>query len=560
MPRNEHLRSPRVVFERALRGRGWPRIAAATALLIAVGATYAVAASWGGTGHRQSSPPSRAWSNEAGLQRLRFQTTPIKILPGQNTVQMVSIPQNEKPAVNGYIVSMRPDLHYLDGTVPPVNVIHLHHGVWIDDKRGPFFFGGEEKTVFHMPRGYGYPYKPTDKWRLDQMIHNQLPTPSKVRLVWDIGFIPASTTLAKSVKPVVPVWMDVRGGESYPVFNSLTNTGDKDGTYTYPTDAKNPYGGNAALNQLRMPFSGTIVSAVGHIHPGGLYDTIDLVRTGATLPTARRCSRESLNIADTQSASHCVNATAGAVPNSVRIFRAQAHYYEPAGPVSWDLAMTASRPDWRVRVNKGDTITITTTYENKNIAWYENMGLALLFIAPNDRSGVDPFASAVDWHGVLTHGHLPENNVHGGAHSSIVNASKLRSGPLTKEVRIKGFTYLPGDLNLLGQPGSRIPTVRQGHSLLFVNQDAPTYEWHSITACAVPCNRSTGIAFPLSNAPAATQFDSGQLGVDAMPMGPHSSPATGSLRWSTPTNLKPGTYTYYCRVHPFMRGAFRVVR
>ena len=248
------------------------------------------------------------------------------------------------------------------------------------------------------------------------------------------------------------------------------------------------------------------------------------------------------------------------MPNSVRIFRAQAHYYEPAGPVSWDFALTASRPDWRVRVRKGDTLRITTTYASNNISWYENMGLALLFFAPGDHSGVDPFASAVDWRGVLTHGHLPENNVHGGAPTSIVDARKLPNGPLTSEVRIKGYTYLPGDLNLLGQPGARIPTVRQGHSLLFVNQDHAAYEWHSITACAVPCNGSTGIAFPLSNAPATTQFDSGQLGIDPMPMGPHSSPATGTMRWRTPRNLKPGTYTYYCRVHPFMRGAFRVVR
>ena len=28
--------------------------------------------------------------------------------------------------------------------------------------------------------------------------------------------------------------------------------------------------------------------------------------------------------------------------------------------------------------------------------------------------------------------------------------------------------------------------------------------------------------------------------------------------WRTPKRLKRGTYTYFCRVHPFMRGAFRV--
>ena len=27
-----------------------------------------------------------------------------------------------------------------------------------------------------------------------------------------------------------------------------------------------------------------------------------------------------------------------------------------------------------------------------------------------------------------------------------------------------------------------------------------------------------------------------------------------------PKTLSPGTYSYFCRVHPFMRGAFRVKR
>jgi plastocyanin len=30
------------------------------------------------------------------------------------------------------------------------------------------------------------------------------------------------------------------------------------------------------------------------------------------------------------------------------------------------------------------------------------------------------------------------------------------------------------------------------------------------------------------------------------------------VTWKTPRDLGPGTYTYFCRVHPFMRGAFRV--
>jgi hypothetical protein len=30
------------------------------------------------------------------------------------------------------------------------------------------------------------------------------------------------------------------------------------------------------------------------------------------------------------------------------------------------------------------------------------------------------------------------------------------------------------------------------------------------------------------------------------------------VSWSTLAHLAPGTYAYFCRVQPFMRGAFRV--
>ena len=47
------------------------------------------------------------------------------------------------------------------------------------------------------------------------------------------------------------------------------------------------------------------------------------------------------------------------------------------------------------------------------------------------------------------------------------------------------------------------------------------------------------------------QFDSGELGV----AGP---PTAGRVDWSLPTDIPTGTYTYFCRIHPSMRGAFRV--
>ncbi len=73
---------------------------------------------------------------------------------------------DQKPKVDGWITRIRPDLTYLNGKVPRVDVIHLHHGVWLNmskqDVTVPglperFFAAGEEKTVMTFPKGYGLP-------------------------------------------------------------------------------------------------------------------------------------------------------------------------------------------------------------------------------------------------------------------------------------------------------------------------------------------------------------------------------------------------------------------
>ena len=100
------------------------------------------------------------------------------------------------------------------------------------------------------------------------------------------------------------------------------------------------------------------------------------------------------------------------------------------------------------------------------------------------------------------------------------------------------------------------PTVKAGHSLTFVNQDGsqPADAYHTLTACRAPSNRSTGIAYPIADA--KVEFDSGQLGYNSTIF---NAPAEDNDTWKTPKSLDPGTYTYFCRIHPFMRGSFRVI-
>jgi plastocyanin len=471
------------------------------------------------------------WDDVPGVQHLHFATKPIQVKPGQNSIDNVFVPASQKPKEDGYIVRARPDLTYLDGTVPPVDVIHLHHGVWLNASGTspasplgniqPIFFGGEEKTVFRIPRGYGYAYKKSDRWILNEMIHNNTPNGAKVRLTWDLDFIPASSALAKSVTPVLPFWMDVRRGWAYPVFDVAQRSGGADGQFTFPDEAPaDPYNNGPRQNELSMPYDATLVAAVGHLHPGGLRDDIMVTRGGATK----------------------------------LVFRSQAKYYDPAGPVSWDVSLTASKPAWRTAVRAGDVLSIHTTYDARQSSWYENMGIVLLFVAPHETSGPDPFAASVDFNGELTHGHLAENDHHGGRAVAYPDARRAKATVKTATVKIKDYQFRPGDLGLLYNKGAKLPVVAKGQALTFVNQDDTSYEWHSITTCRAPCNRQTGISYPLANGAFGTQFDSGQLGFG--PAG--ASPAANRVAWKTPTTLPQGTYTYFCRVHPFMRGAFRV--
>jgi plastocyanin len=462
----------------------------------------------------------------SGIQHLHFVYGPVDILPGQNDIEFH--PNFEKPKVPGYITRFKPNLVY-SGThkVPRVDVIHLHHGVWLM-KGYPTFAAGEEKTTLQLPRGYGYHYDPSDRWIMNYMLHNLTPTPKKVSITYDIDFVPDSAAAAKSLKPAHPLWMDVAGIAAYPVFNAYRGQG-KHGKFTFPNqartaDQKAAIGG---AHEFTWNHDATLLGTAGHLHPGGLYTDMKVTRGARTK----------------------------------ELFRSQARYFEPAGAVSWDVSMTATKPSWKVAVKSGDRLGISATYDTRNASWYEVMGIMVLWYADGTTPGAkDPFKSKVDWHGYLTHGHLAENNNHGGKpRPTLGDARKASNGAAADNIFIRGFVYGLGDFAMPGRKG-RPPVVKAGQSITFTNLDATTAigpqqsAYHTITACKAPCTATTGIAYPIANA--NVQFDSGELGYG--PRG--ATPAANTNVWQTPKNLRPGTYTYFCRIHPFMRGSFRVIK
>jgi plastocyanin len=462
---------------------------------------------------------------EPGVQRMTFRYGPLVAAPGQN-LTLVGPVTIEKPAGGGWVKRYRPDLVTENGEAPPVEQLHMHHAVFVNMSKQdlaapslPQRIGGfgEEKTIASLPDPYGYRVEPTDVWAINYMLHNGTPRTFTTWIELEVDWVPDGTPAAATLKPAHPLWLDVRNGEYNPIFDVQRGQG-RDGIATYPDDFTDPYAGGPRLNEWIADRNMTLIAAAGHLHPGGLWSDVDVERAGSR----------------------------------ARVFRSEARYFDPNGPVSWDMAMTYTPADWRVAVRRGDRLRISAAYETERASWYESMGIMLAFYADGTEGGKDPFEEAIATTGEPTHGPLPEARNHGGEPDALPDPTKLPDGATAADgVGIANFAYMPGDMNGGGQLGLP-PPVDPGRSLTFVNFDAAPQIPHTVTACREPCNGRTGVSYPLANGD--VQFDSGQLGYGP----PAFSAAAQRTDWRTPTDLDPGTYTYFCRVHPYMRGAFRV--
>ncbi len=470
-----------------------------------------------------------------GVQHLTY-CQRVTVQPGQNIIRLNGT--NLFPNVPGYITRFDPELVYPNGTVPRVDVVHLHHAVWVVNG-GPQFAAGEEKTIIQAPRGFGWRSAPSDNWLLNDMLHDLVGSPQTLYIAWRIDFVPDSAV--DCTPPIAPGkdcirrvrtrWMDVAGpsprvGVSspiYPVYDALRRMG-QGGRYTFPDQATGAQRNLISRSQTWTPdHPVTLINTAGHLHPGGLSTSLR-VRRGST---------------------------------SKRIFRSDAHYYEPAGAVSWDVSMRATPPNWRVKLRAGDRLSVAATYDVARADWYEVMGIMPVAVYDGANvGGKDALSNQIPQQGGLTHGHLAENRNHGGNPTGLPDPRQLPGAPTPSgPLDIDEYAYEQGDMYSPGS-GRYPPKVPAGESLTFLNQDAEQSQnvFHTLTSCKAPCNRSPGIAYPIANGPRT--FDSGQLGFNYAGFG---GPAVGRDRWNTPRNLGPGTYTYFCRVHPFMRGSFRVV-
>ena len=556
-------------------------------------------------------------------KRIKFAYGPIHVKPGQNDVALEPV-DIEQPRFDGYIVRFKPDLvRALDGGHPYTEDLHLHHATWLNlypsYGDGPFFAAGEEKTIGGFPKGYGMEVSSTDAWGLLYMVHNATAQPESVWITYQIDIVPKADAEELGIVPVKPLWLDVQkhrihpdapSTSANPVFNVQRGFGHRDPetgarVCTWPAEncARHDMYGNVSPQQgksyakiegtdYKVPadMAGTIVGLGGHLHPGGIRDEVSVVRNGKERP----------------------------------IFWSDAVYWDydnpkrmGAPPVSWNLSMTATGAplDWKVRIREGDIVRINAVQDAEIASWYENMGIVVAYVAPEDPHGppgVDPFDPDLEidpgipvgakWpkgplhhkgfrpgrctpdllgtdgtktlclRGQVTHGHVHESGNTGGCRGTDCVALPKKEGRVVDAIHSVGFTYGDADMGVI--PTTGIPLVKLGQPLKLFSWDAAAKIYHTYTRCKEPCSGPTGINYPLADGGTGKpndemDFDSSEIGYGLL-FEPAKSQIGGSesydaqwlqdgLYWEfTPTQT--GTFSFYCRVHPGMRGAFKVVK
>jgi hypothetical protein len=510
---------------------------------------------------------------------------PYLVLPGhdENRVDL------DLPLQDGYITSVAPHLRRAsDLKAISHQEGHIHHAHWFALDPGneednytygntEWIFGtGDEETRgdFSMrsaadPTGpiYGQYVGKGGPQLMIYMLHNKTSQPLQVWMALDVTFVHGTRDELKE-KGGRP-FHDITGvlfGRTFDVPRKAAG----DGIFTTTRDMPKPI-------EWTVTYDGTMIGTGGHLHPGGMRVQVE-------------------NLGSKENPCPSTGGLTG-----TKLLQSDASWRNNV-PFSEDFQMEVTDPAWRAPVHKGDRIRITGIYENKEHAWYTAMtheGFYLdeaqppvgrcspyLINKPTEKGKMTRVKKKfvtykrvkrngkmkrikvvkVRWvkmkipgkpldptDGVLNRAwgkHI--DKVCGEAYGAAPceHPEELRTdGQVATQVHIADFLYLPGDRSMTDANGAP-PKVPFGSSLQFYNEDVALGIRHSVTTCAWPCNGSYVANYPLPNG----IWDSTTLGYDAVDGG-NLNPVA-----ETPKDLPVGKYSYFCRIHPWMRGAFEVIQ
>jgi plastocyanin len=536
------------------------------------------------------------WTPKAAgtVENVNFFFGPYTIGPGQDMNRF----DIDLPLKNGLLLSVSPSLRKADDLTEYVHqVAHIHHAHWFradlfntEDNYWDYpgfgthewiFGNGDEETKADFqprtdadPNGpiYGQYIPAGGVGPVIYMIHNKTSQPIVAYIRLKVTFLNGS--MEELNQPGKRPVHDIHGmlmGRTFDVKRNAKGSGIWDTTTGNDPSKPRPI-------EWTSQIDGTLIGTGGHVHPGGLHIMVE-----------NRGSKEH----------PCTGSAPG---GGTPIFNSEAVWH--VAKYSEDFQMSVTDPHWRAPLHKGDRIRLTGYYENKDHAWITAMTHEGFYIDPAQppKAGCAPYSVGTPaakplvlskipsckgkaagkarracmrrqalvrrkrarqkaaWQrsqfdpmqGVLSHSFYKAESICGeeyGAPPCNKPEKDRGKGMATDTVTITNFIYRPGDMTLTGQEGAPVQ-VKQGSSLKFVNADQSANIRHSITTCESPCNGPYVSNYPFADG----RWESGTLGYDAVDGGTEDPVA------ETPKDLAVGHYAYYCRIHPWMRGAFDVVK
>jgi plastocyanin len=495
---------------------------------------------------------------------LTYTYGPFPIPPGWDMSRL----SLDVPLPDGFVTKL--SWHLLDATGAEPNnmLVHIHHALWftgaptdlLNVDFNDFLFGtGEERTAYDLdaisaaqPGGprYGLFFDSNALHTMLLMLHNKQTTPFLGEIELHVTFVHGTAqdiAAATGCDNVVHLLGErcAAGQDFHALKGRLWGQ-----TYDVPRDPlgddRNVWPSNPHGDSYVAQTSGTMVFGGGHLHPNGVQDVV--VNLG---PDAAPCG----------------DLDHDGFPG-ITLWRSDKIDHNPlAWPHSEDYQMGITQPGFRAPIRAGDRIAQFGVYADRDQASYAAMAFAGMHIdpqqAPAPRAGSCGLADTAP---VLLGGGDPTRSVPNRAFDhdmpvcGVPGAAACEGDPAlpapgveTQQVVIAGFTYVPGDRGLAG-PLGQPPVIHVGQSLTFVNADTAGVIRHTVTSCAWPCNGPYVANYPQPSG----AFDSERMGnADIFDGGSLLPPK--HVTWSTPADLAPGLYSYYCRLHPWMRGAFEVV-
>jgi plastocyanin len=505
------------------------------------------------------------------IKKMRFWYGPY-VMPAGWDANRVDL---DLPVHNGMILKVEPELRIgPDWTEPSHQVAHIHHAHWFALDPGntednytagntEWIFGnGDEETRADFtlrskaqPKGpfYGEYIGLAGPQAMIYMLHNKTAQTMVGYVALDVTFKYGTMEQLNEERPHHDI-SGVLWGRTFNVPRQRRKDGNKDGEWNTTEDMRNEDGSPRPIIWTSA-IEGTMIGTGSHLHPGG-----DRVYTENLGSEENPCADDGRGFGGT--------------------LMLKADTINRHTPLSEDYQTEVTRPSWRAPIHVGDRIQITGIYKNAKHAWYTAMthngayideaqppkGRCKPYLVGKDRKKrvrrkvkgragrvrivkrrIDPTEGVPNrkW----GHDHDTFCGEKFGFDPCEPPFEAPPDGAAASRVTIANFQYYPGGRGAPGDMGLP-PTVKQGTSLTFFNADQQANIRHSVTTCKYPCNGRYVSNYPWADG----RWDSGTLGYDAIDGG------TPDPVSATPKDLPVGKYSYFCRIHPFMRGEFRVVR